>query len=157
MGRLTGLPHFFTSDAYEEEKEDIRTLRRARKEMQDEAYMSDDNEEDLVKFHQIEIAQRMQRQSQGHTLRRTTASLNFNGEELVALPPCETTYAYLNLTERELQIITANGEALEETYVARSSRIRISGSDFFVALGSGLRTCRTSSSLEGFISNIGFP
>ncbi|KAF9472811.1 hypothetical protein BDN70DRAFT_818118 [Pholiota conissans] len=121
MGRLTGISHFFTRTAYEEEKEDIRALRRARKEMQDIADATDADaegdteQEDLVKSLQIKIAQRMQRQSEGHILRRTTASRNDMGTELVPLPPCETHYVYLDLTKRELAIITANGENLEET------------------------------------------
>jgi hypothetical protein len=115
MGRLTGLPYFFTADAHEEEKEDIRVVRRARKEMQDAADAADDNEkEDLVKRSQLEIALRMQRQSKGHILRRTTASRNNRGKELVPLPPYQTVYAYLALTPRELAIIASNAREMEE-------------------------------------------
>lgn len=115
MGRLTGLAHFFTPEAYDEEKEDIRAVRRARKEKQDAGDTVDDKEQDdPVKQCQHEIARRMQRQSEGHILRRTTASRNFRGEELVPLPPCETFYAFLDLTPRELAIISANAKEMED-------------------------------------------
>lgn len=115
MGRLTGLQYFFTAEAYEEEKEDIRVVRRARREMQDTADAEDDNEqEDLVKQSQLQIALRMQRQSKGHILRRTTASKSYRGGELVPLPPCTSIYAYLELTPRELAIIASNAQEMEE-------------------------------------------
>lgn len=117
MGRLTGIPHFLDDEAWEEEKEDTRAVRRARegKDLPNPNVPLEEDNRDPVKACQIAIAQRMNRQSQGHVLRRTVKSLNWIGQALVPLPPCETIHAYLDLTPRELKIITANGQALKET------------------------------------------
>ncbi|KAF8153559.1 hypothetical protein BJ912DRAFT_868663 [Pholiota molesta] len=115
MGRLTGIPHFLSDDAWEEEKEDTRSLRRAREGKEPSADNDEENDQDQVKLCQIAIAERMNRQSKGHVLRRTLNSLNWEGHPLVPLPPCETIHAYLDLTPRELKIITANGQSLKET------------------------------------------
>ncbi|KAF9470773.1 hypothetical protein BDN70DRAFT_939435 [Pholiota conissans] len=132
MGRLTGLECFSNTAAYHEEKEDLRELRRARKEMQDLGDTADDNEQDFVKLCQIKIAQRMQHQSAGHIIRRTTASLNYKGEELVPLPPCETVYVYLDLTKRELKIITAIGQNLEEIIGPANLSHKLSTRGFYI-------------------------
>lgn len=119
MGRLTGIPFFLTSAAYEEEKEDTRTLRRARegKSLSADDDAVEENVQGRVKVLQVAIAQRMHRQSEGQILRRTAESLDWEGNTLVPLPPCETIHAYLDLTPRELKIITANGQSLKERSV----------------------------------------
>lgn len=114
MGRLTGIAHFLSAEAYEEEKDDNRSLRRARKELPDDYDPLKENDHDPIKLYQVTVARRMQRQFQGHILRRTIDSKNWLGKALVPLPPCNTIYANLNLTPRELRIITANGQALKE-------------------------------------------
>lgn len=116
MGRLTGIPYFFTPEAWEEEKQDVRDLRQARKELPEEydPLNDDDSDHDLVKLKQVEIARRMYGQSEGHVIRRTRNSLDWKGSPLIPLPPLKTEYAYLDLTERELRIITANGNSLQE-------------------------------------------
>lgn len=116
MGRLTGIPHFFTLEAWNEEKDDARELRLARKELPDsyDALYDDGSERDIVKLKQIEIARRMHERSEGHVIRRTRDSLDWKGTRLIPLPPLRTEYVYLNLTERELQIITDHGKSLQE-------------------------------------------
>lgn len=118
MGRLTGIPHFLTEYAWEEEKEDGRALRRARKEVPADHDPLEDNEHDPVKLCQVTIAQRMQRQSAGHLLRRTVSSKDWQGNPLVALPECKIIHVTLDLTPRELEIITSNGQALKEKCVS---------------------------------------
>ena len=119
MGRLTGIPHFFTHEAWNEEKEDTRELRQARKELPEnyDPLHDDDSERDLVKLKQVEIARRMHAKSEGHVIRRTRESLDYKGVPLIPLPPLTTEYVYLNLTERELAIITEHGSSLREKYV----------------------------------------
>ena len=123
MGRLTGIPHFLTEYAWEEEKEDGRALRRARKELSADHDPLEDGEDDPVKACQRIIAQRMQRQSAGRLLRRTVSSKDWEGNPLVALPPCKIIHVTLDLTPRELEIITSNGEALKDTCVSRKRYI----------------------------------
>jgi hypothetical protein len=121
MGRLTGIPFFLSSAAYQEEKDDVRTLRRAREgkdlPVDDDDDALEENDQGNVKGLQVAIAQRMHRQSEGHILRRTVESLDWKGNTLVPLPPCETIHGYLDLTERELKIITANGQSLKDRSV----------------------------------------
>ena len=116
MGRLIGLSFFFTHEAWNEEKEDTRVLRLARKELPDsiDPLQDEDSERDIVKLKQVEIARRMNDQSAGHVIRRTRDSLDYKGIRLVPLPPLTTEYVYLDLTERELRIITDNGSSLRE-------------------------------------------
>lgn len=132
MGRLTGIPHFLHEGAWEEEKEDMRSLRRARKELPDDYDPLEENEQDPIKLCQVVIAQRMQQQSQGHILRRTLDSLNWKGKPLVRLPKCKTAYAYLDLTPRELKIITASGQSLKERYEIVAIFVRIRSDSFLV-------------------------
>ena len=116
MGRLTGVPHFFTREAWIEEKEDSRELRQARRDLPDDydPLYDDNSETDLYKLKQIDIARRMQERSEGRVIRRTRESLNWQGTCLIPLPPLKTEYVHLDLTERELQIITDHGKALQE-------------------------------------------
>ncbi|KJA17089.1 hypothetical protein HYPSUDRAFT_206460 [Hypholoma sublateritium FD-334 SS-4] len=116
MGRLTGIPHFFTHEAWNEEKEDARELRLARKELPDgyDPLKDDDSERDVVKLKQVEIARRMYANSEGHVIRRTRNSLDYKGVPLIPLPLLTTEYVYLDLTERELGIITDHGSSLQE-------------------------------------------
>lgn len=116
MGRLTGIAHFFTQEAWNEEKEDARELRLARKELSDnyDPFEDDDSERDIVKLKQVEIAHRMYEKSEGHVIRRTRDSLDWKGRHLIPLPPLRTEYAYLDLTERELRIITDHGNSLQD-------------------------------------------
>ncbi|KAF9470036.1 hypothetical protein BDN70DRAFT_902436, partial [Pholiota conissans] len=132
MGRLTGIAHFLTLAAYEEEKEDIRTLRRARKEIPDDYDPLDENDQDPIKLCQVIIAQRMQRQTSGHVLRRTIDSKNWRGKALVPLPPCETIYCYLDLTPRELTIITANGQSLKESVGTANMSMKLFTRGFYI-------------------------
>ena len=114
MGRLTGISHFLTEYAWQEEKEDMRALRRARKESPDDHDPLEDNDEHPVKQCQLKIAERMKKQSAGHLLRRTVDSKDWKGNPLVTLPPCKIIHVTLDLTPRELEIITSNGQALKE-------------------------------------------
>jgi hypothetical protein len=114
MGRLTGVPHFFTEDAYQEEKLDITNLRRARKEQAEEyegdSEGDDDDNGNPVKLCQNRIAQRMQKQFSGRVIRRTIDSKDWNGEQLLKLPPYRAIHAILDLTERETAVIAAKAD-----------------------------------------------
>lgn len=141
MGRLTGIHHFLSEEAYEEEKEDLRSLRRARSELPKDYNPLEENDQDPIKLCQVIIAQRMQRQFEGHILRRTTESKNWMGEALVPLPPCDTVYANLDLTPRELRVITLNGQALKERYVAKTLALHL------FSIGSSVSTANMSRKL----------
>lgn len=106
MGRLIGIPHFFTAEAYEEEKQDIRDIRQT-------AF-----DPESMKLLQVQIAQRMNETCKGHIIRRTANSLDWKGDPLIALPPCHIIEAYLDLTEREADIINNSLSDLQDEYVS---------------------------------------
>ena len=115
MGRLVGVPYFFTADAHQEEKNDAASLRRAKKELpEDYNPLDGDGEDDPVKACQVLIAQRMQAQFQGRVIRRTIDSKDWEGNLLLNLPPYSAQHAILDLTPREMAIISAKAEAVKD-------------------------------------------
>jgi hypothetical protein len=102
MARLAGVPHFKTETAFNEEKEDLANIRRAKK-------LDDDGLS--LRIAQIEIVQRLQKQFTGSILRRTTDSLNWEGKTLLEIPPHKDIIGVLKLTERESNIIQERARA----------------------------------------------
>ncbi|KAF9442094.1 P-loop containing nucleoside triphosphate hydrolase protein [Macrolepiota fuliginosa MF-IS2] len=115
LERLVGIPHFFDEASYIEEKADASALRKAKK-------LDDDGETALQT--QLGIIRRLRGYCIGHFLRRTTASLNWEGKELLSLPPYEEIIGLINLTERETAIMAERAEAAKATVMtACDSRI----------------------------------
>lgn len=102
MGRLVGVPHFFTETSFIEEKDDAAALRRAKK-------LDDDGEALLMT--QLKSIKCLQGHLIGCFLRRTTTSLDYLGNVLLPLPPYVEILGILNLTPRESQIIEDRAEA----------------------------------------------
>lgn len=96
MGRLVGIPHFFTEDSYSQEKEDTAAFRKARS-------LDDDGESLLAE--QVQAVKRLQGHLKGNLLRRTTDSLDYNNNPLLPLPPYKEILGVVTLTERETGII----------------------------------------------------
>jgi hypothetical protein len=114
VGRLTGVAHFFSEAAHQEEKNDVSNVRRAKKEVDDNSQMLDDDEDDPIKLCQVSIAQRMQTQFQGRVIRRTIDSKDWKGRLLLNLPPYHAIHAILNLTEREMDIISEKAKKVKD-------------------------------------------
>lgn len=110
MGRLVGIPHFFTEEALAEEKADAATIRRAK---------ADDDVDGVVELDPsvVAIAQRMQRQFQGRIIRRTKDSLDWKGEKLIPLPPYKEHLLILKLTPRETEIVSELADKVKERCV----------------------------------------
>lgn len=96
MGRLVGIPHFFTEDAFSQEKEDTAAFRRAKS-------LDDDGESLLAE--QVQAVKRLQGHLKGNFLRRTTESLDNKNNPLLPLPPYQEILGIVTLTERETGII----------------------------------------------------
>lgn len=96
MGRLVGIPHFFTEDSFSQEKDDAAAVRRAKK-------LDDDGESLLAE--QVQAVKRLQGHLKGNFLRRTTASLDHQNSPLLPLPPYKEIIGTLELTKRECDII----------------------------------------------------
>lgn len=117
MGRLVGIAHFFTEEAHEQEKEDVRNIRRAKKamEMVDDPLASGDEESsNLVAEEQTAAVRRMHRLFEDRIIRRSQDSKTPTGEPLVTLPPHKEIMGILTLTEREMKIINVLAEIAEE-------------------------------------------
>jgi len=110
MGRLSGIPHFFTEASFYEEKNDAAALRRAKK-------LDDDGEALLAE--QLQAVKRLQSHLTGHFLRRTPESLDYKGGVLLPLPPYQEILGVLTLTERETAIIQRRAEAAKAVSVYR--------------------------------------
>lgn len=102
MGRLVGIPHFFTEEHFFEEKDDAAALRRAKK-------FDDDGAALLAE--QLQAVKRLQTHLAGHFLRRSPASLDNTQKPLLSLPPYIEIVGVLALTEREAIIIQSRAEA----------------------------------------------
>jgi hypothetical protein len=113
MGRLVGLPHFFSQIALDEEKSDTSSIRKARGSDYEEAALNGD---ELVEC-QMSIAHRMQKQFQGRVLRRTIDSKDWEKKTLIPIPPYEEFRLVVKLTEREMDILTALSDDVKDRYV----------------------------------------
>lgn len=101
MGRLVGIPHFFTEAAFFEEKDDAAAVRRAKK-------LDDDGESLLAE--QLQAVKRLQGYLSGHFLRRTPTSVDVDNKTLLPLLPYVEIVGVLVLTEREAKIIQTRAE-----------------------------------------------
>ena len=101
MGRLVGIPYFFTEDALSQEKEDTTAVRRAKK-------LDDDGETLLAE--QLQAVKRLQGHLKGNFLRRTTESRDNMGNALLPLPPYKEILGIVTLIERETEIIQKRAE-----------------------------------------------
>jgi hypothetical protein len=102
MGRLVGMPYFFTEDAFSQEKEDTASVRKAKK-------LDDDGES--LQAEQVQAVRRLQSHLKGNFLRRTTKSLDNNRKPLLPLPPYKEILGTVTLTERETEIIQERAAA----------------------------------------------
>lgn len=117
MGRLTGIAHFFTAKAWEEEKQDTRDLCQ-QKEAPEDSDILEGNESESIKLLQVKIARCMHDAFDGHIICCTARSLNWMGSLLIDLPPCNIVHAYLDLTEHEKRIIDTRLLALKEECIS---------------------------------------
>lgn len=109
MGRLLGIAHFLSEQAYSEEKDDTSLIRQTKRIISEE---SDGN--NALKECQVTIAQRMQEHFAGRILRRTGNSLDWNGNALITLLPYEDIPVIVKPTPREMEIITALADNVKE-------------------------------------------
>jgi hypothetical protein len=104
MGRLIGLRHFSTPESHSEQLSDIASLRRARQDRED-LFEEPEAEDDPILAAQRAIGSRLQARFEGRVVRRTAASLDYDGNPLLPLSPFTSTQLIIHLTERELSIL----------------------------------------------------
>ena len=106
MGRLIGLPHFRSKQAFAEEKQDIIELRKARGELSQNYDPLNPDEDDPIKERQVKIAERMQQQFEKRIIRRTIDSVDWTGAALNPLPlACHSAIVLLDLADWDIKII----------------------------------------------------
>lgn len=110
MGRLVGINYFSTEAAFEEERNDASAIRRAKK-------LDDDGEAVLAE--QLQAVRRQQNHCIGHFLRRTTQSKDFEGNDLLPLPPYDEIIGVLKLTDREVIILQVRAETAKAKQVPK--------------------------------------
>ena len=114
MGRLVGIPHFLSNKANQEEKDDQRQIRKAKKAIEEGDSMEGSPEKDELSRLQLAIAVRMTEQFQDYILRRTANSKDWEGRPLLDLPPFKTVLGVVELTDREMGIILRLAGAAKE-------------------------------------------
>ncbi|KAF8054476.1 P-loop containing nucleoside triphosphate hydrolase protein [Lyophyllum atratum] len=122
MGRIVGLPHFFTEAAWQEEKDDAAAVRRAKT-------LDDDG----LTLHgeQLSAVKRLQDHLGKHFLRRTTDSKDSEGNPLLTLPPFKEIIGVLELTQREADIIQRRAESAKAS-IESSSASSLSTTRFYL-------------------------
>ncbi|RXW14683.1 hypothetical protein EST38_g11168 [Candolleomyces aberdarensis] len=112
MGRLVGIPYFFTDMAYQDQVSDNSRLRRAKAERDEEGQGEENDVADPLKMAQVEISTRMSAYFDNRVIRRVADSKDYDGKKLISLPLLTVIHGALNLTEREkdlLEDITIDG------------------------------------------------
>ena len=115
IGRLVGIPFFFSLKALDEEKADMAELRKAKASLGEDDPLNID--EDLIGQMQVKIALKIQGQFERRILRRTIESTNWEGKQLIDLPPCHHHIVLLKLQPFEREIHTQLAEQMREEYV----------------------------------------
>lgn len=101
MGRLIGIEHFLSATAYKDEKTWQASLRRLRREILEDNAVNPN----AYTEKQCEIAQDIRKEYGGRLLRRTVASIGYDGQPLVNLPPLVEESFVIDLQPWESQII----------------------------------------------------
>ncbi|KIJ45378.1 hypothetical protein M422DRAFT_251151, partial [Sphaerobolus stellatus SS14] len=112
MGRLCGIPYFFSQSAYESEKTFAGELRRAKADDAEEE--GDGNVDSCIK----EECLRLQSCFDGCILRRMVTSKDSVGNPLVPLPECKRIIVPLRLTKWEMGIILRHSEEVKDSVSA---------------------------------------
>lgn len=107
MGRLIGIQHFLSPQAFSEEKGWQAMLRRLRRESMDDTKAEDISATDYdpYKSMQCEIAQKIRLLFGDRLLRRTLKSVDSNNRLLIDLPPLIEETFIIELQPWELEII----------------------------------------------------
>jgi TATA-binding protein-associated factor len=116
MGRLVGIEHFFTQTSYDEERADTAELRRAKAALADDydPMDIDENSEDPIRETQVSISLRLQGQFEQRVIRRTINSKDWEGNELLTLPPLHEHRVLLTLQPFEQEIHEQISQRLQE-------------------------------------------
>jgi hypothetical protein len=116
MGRMVGIDFFSSQKAFDEEKADMKELRRAKAALGEDHDPLDVEEadDDPIRETQAAIALRIQGQFEQRVLRRSKDSKNWLGESLIKLPKLHEHTVLLRLQESEREIHSKLSERLRD-------------------------------------------
>lgn len=116
MGRLVGIDFFFSQKAFDEEKDDMKELRRVKAASGEECdpFDVEEDEDGPTREIQAAIALRMQGQFEQRVLSRTKNSKNWLGESLIVLPELHKHTVLLRLRAFEQEIHSKLVERLRD-------------------------------------------
>jgi hypothetical protein len=116
MGRMVGIDFFFSQKAFDEEKADMKELRRAKAALGEDHDPLDVEEiaDDPIRETQAAIALRMQGQFNQRVLRRTIDSKDWLGDNLITLPDLHEHTVLLQLQPFELEIHSKLSDQLRD-------------------------------------------
>ncbi|KAF8869441.1 P-loop containing nucleoside triphosphate hydrolase protein [Infundibulicybe gibba] len=118
IGRIIGIPEFLEDRSAEDEKDDMRASRRAKRNMVVAKAESEEEQKEALNnlrlIHLSSIA-RMHKSFAGHIIRRTPDSKDYWGKCLLELPPCVVIHAILKLTDREMGVILTLAEVNQDS------------------------------------------
>jgi len=116
MGRLVGIDFFFSQKAFDEEKADLKELRRAKAALGEDfdPLSVEENADNPIRETQAVIALRIQGQFEQRVLRRIIDSKNWLGESLVELPELHEYTVLLKLQPFEQEIHSKLAERLRD-------------------------------------------
>ena len=114
MGRLVGIEFFYSQQAWDEEKVDMKELRRARAASGEDPPDVEENIDDPIRETQAAIALRIQGKFEQRLLRRSAESKNWLGENLIVLPKLHEHTVLLRLQPFEQKIHSKLAERLRD-------------------------------------------
>lgn len=104
--RLSGIPHFFTEDSLEEEKDNSGAIHRAKQHQREEFAAAESlDAADHVRAAQITAVLRMQERFNGRIIRQTIDSKEWQGFQILNLLLYKTINAIVRLMEHEMKVI----------------------------------------------------
>lgn len=109
MGRLINIEWFSTDEAYQQEREDVNTIRRLSAKAQ--------NEPDDLHQARFQISKRIKDRFKGKIICRSPGTIGRDGLPLVKLPGKRRITVEIEPTEREKAIFSYNANAEKEEYV----------------------------------------
>ncbi|KAF5309269.1 hypothetical protein D9611_015099 [Ephemerocybe angulata] len=128
MGRIAGIPYFFSEEMIEQDRQYAADLRRSKSEKKD--YQGSEDDCPLRRC-QEEISSRTYAKFDGFVIRRTSESKGRNGCPLVDLPKLDIIHGFIQLTERELDILESRTEESLDAASTGNGR-GVSSSRFYI-------------------------
>lgn len=112
MGRLINVPWFATDEAYQQERDDMKTIRRL------SATKNRPADQDGLQEARVQISTRIKNRFKGRMLCRSPGTIGQDGKPLVNLPQKRRITLEIEPTPREKVIFEKNANTTRAEYVS---------------------------------------